>query len=141
MLPLMRKNIGPFFLTAMIMLLSFVVFGRGSMDGNMPPTHLFTGAEKHSISLTEAITLTANYRASVGPNDVKAIVFGRDAITQLLRDPNVRGMRIYFARKDTMPTFVLVAIDSSGNDLTQSLILDTGFPCPPFCDFASPLLK
>ena len=45
----------------------------------------YTGNEDHSISLSEAAELTANYRASFTDNAyIKAEYFGKDAIIELL---------------------------------------------------------
>jgi hypothetical protein len=101
-----------------------------------------TGHESHLIALTDASKLTSNFRASAGAGAVLGESFSRDAVQSILNQPNCVGVRVYYGRKsDGSPVLVLVGVDASIHDLTAGVILETGFPCPPFCDGSSPLYR
>jgi hypothetical protein len=86
--------------------------------------------------------MTRRYRLGVPAGSFLAEAFGKNAVDSLLRQPGAIGMRIYLARHaDSTLGFVLVAVDTAGSDMTTGALLETGLPCPPFCDLASPLAK
>ena len=71
-----------------------------------------------------------------------AEAFGKNAIEQLLGQPDCVGIRIYNGRKsDGSQALVIVGVSSSGSDMVNGKLLDTGFPCPPICDVTSPLTQ
>ncbi len=93
----------------------------------------------HRIRLSDATTLTAAWRKSA-PGDIKAGMFARAAVEEILAVPGCAGLRIYPGRKpDGRLAFVLVPTDSAGNDLLipdtsgEPLIQEECVPCPPLC--------
>jgi len=88
----------------------------------------------HRISREDAATFTRRYRDNKGPGAVLAGMFHAEAVNDLLGQPGCRGLRIYYAQNaDGAPALVLVGVDSNGNDLTEGILLEFDFPCPPFC--------
>ena len=68
--------------------------------------------------------------------------FPREVIDQLLAQPNCAGIRFYFGSKsDGSLALVLVGIDANEKDMTDGIMVDDHFPCPPFCDDSSTLLR
>lgn len=50
------------------------------------------------------------------------------------------GIRIYYAaQEDGTPEIVIVGVNEEGLDLTNGLILERSWPCPPYCDGKSKL--
>jgi hypothetical protein len=93
------------------------------------------------ISLSKAVTETHNYQ-----NDprfqglTKSLLMDALAYYQLLAQPNVVGVRTYFAIDNEVLTIVVVGVDIHGEDCTQGLILGNAEPCPFSCPTNSPLL-
>lgn len=120
----------------------------------------------HRISLSRASRLTRNYRESIPAAD-KTGFFHKQAVVDLLKQPGVAGMRYYHGLDDKgCYHLVLVAVDRDGRDIVESkrprgrqssktgksaatiamavtagtaVILDTHFPCPPYCPPPGPL--
>lgn len=94
----------------------------------------------HKIPLSEAVALTARARAK-GTFPIRAWRFNRDIFDSILAQPGVSGIRIYQAvdAKD-QPTLVLVGTAAADKDLVEGEIGEVAWPCPPYCDPASPLL-
>ena len=100
----------------------------------------FTGQENHSITLTEAATLTRNFRTTAPSNTVLGEFFGRDAIFGILNQTGAVGVRIYYGKKDDgTPVLVLVGVTAEGQDLTGGPLAEIGYPCPPICPGGSAL--
>ena len=106
------------------------------------------GHENHLISLTQAIELTHNFQSTkmlnTAASDTALVVaeyFGRDAIAALLAQSDCVGIRIYYGRKDTgVPVLVLVSVNAKGDDMTDGLLEEIGFPCPPICPSTKTLI-
>jgi hypothetical protein len=102
----------------------------------------FNGKENHKINLEEAAKLTSNYRNQFesGKKYIKGEAFGKNAIIDMLNQPNCVGTRIYYGLKnDGTQCLVLVGVDADGNDLVDGVILDMGTSCPPHCSTDNPL--
>ena len=100
----------------------------------------FTGHENHSISLSDATTLTRNFRATAPSNAVLCEFFGRDAVLGILNQTSAVGLRIYYGKKDDgTPVLVLVGVTAEGQDLTGGPLAEIGYPCPPICPGGSVL--
>lgn len=100
----------------------------------------FTGDEDHSINLEEAAKLTANYRESPGAESFLGGYFSKNAILNILNQQSCVGLRIYNAKTYAgKPTFVLVGVNSSGDDLTGGELAEFVSACPPYCPVASEL--
>lgn len=92
------------------------------------------------VTLALAGKLTRNYRDSSPKETVRAGGFWKEPLQKLLGQPGCVAMRIYYARKDDgVPAFVLVGIDEKGEDLDNGILLEEGYPCPPWCDDTSAL--
>lgn len=130
-------------LIPIILLLSLLLLDRysGSATQGGGQT-VMTGSENHSISLTDAISLTRNFRLTAPPGSPIAEALGKNAIREVLDQSDCVGLKIYFGRRDDgTPTLVLVGVSSSGADMINGKILDMTWPCPPFCDLMSPLAQ
>ncbi len=101
----------------------------------------FTGMEDHSISLSEAAELTANYRETLtNTAEAKAEYFGKDALLALLDQNACVGVRIYYGLDSTgVKKLVLVGVDADGNDLYEGALMERGIICPPTCSADNPL--
>lgn len=92
-----------------------------------------TPASPHLISREHAQELIARFRATAVPGAVRAHSFARSAFDALLAQPGAAGIRLYYGKySDGRVTFVLYAIDQTGQDLTQ-LAANRNMDCPPFC--------
>jgi len=133
----------PFIAIAMVVFVAAILLLciRFDLRINAQTSLQLTGRENHAIALADASKLTANFRASASPGSVLGEAFGRDAVQGILNQANCVGVRIYYGRKsDSTPVLVLVGVDASGSDLTAGVLLESGFPCPPFCPSLSPLI-
>jgi hypothetical protein len=66
--------------------------------------------------------------------------FPREAIDAILAQPGCAGIRFYYGtNEDGSPAVVMLGIDANNADMTDGEIIDTHFPCPPFCDDNSAL--
>jgi hypothetical protein len=125
-----------------------ILAGVLALAGSVSPLHaqglkipipqdqqLFTGHEDHSISLADATRYVSSYWHKMQPGSILCEYFGKDAIQSLINQDSCVGMRIYNALKDDgTPTFVLVGVNGAGQDMTNGLLEEFGWPCPPFCD-------
>ena len=99
-----------------------------------------TGNENHTISLSAASQLTANFRQTASPDTILAGCFGKTAILAILNQPQAVGLRIYNAKTNQgQATFVLVAVNAAGDDLDNGEIAEFSHGCPPLCGKNSPL--
>ena len=95
---------------------------------------LYTGREHHVISLDKARRLTETYQNAAKPGDVIAGYLGWDIFQKILDQEECVGIRIYNAVSEAgNPTFVLVGVDTSGNDILGGPFGDEIWPCPPYC--------
>ncbi len=100
----------------------------------------FTGNENHEMSLDEAAKLTKNYRDSTSAGTILGGYFGKTALLGILNQTGCVGMRIYNALlSDGTPTYVLVGVDSPGEDMEDGEIAEIIWPCPPNCPKESAL--
>jgi hypothetical protein len=108
----------------------------------------FTGDEGTFISLSDAATMTSNYRsANPGSNTILGHFWGKNKIQSLFNQTGCVGLRVYYgingSGSSSAPELVLVGVDSSGNDIltptTNPLILDRSTPCPPTCSSSNSL--
>ncbi len=93
----------------------------------------------HSITLTEAAEMTRRWRRAQ-PNAEKAGAFHADQVKALLDQPGCAALRYYHAlNEDGSYAIILVAVDHAGCDLTDGIMLERHWPCPPACDAFSDL--
>ena|SRR5689334_23541974 len=92
---------------------------------------------RHKITLEEARSLV---RRGARPITTRGGHFPREVFEAILAQPNCAGIRFYYGTNtDGSPALVLVGIDATTADLTNGEIIDTHYPCPPFCDDNSAL--
>ncbi len=92
----------------------------------------------HHITLAEAASLTRRHReAKVFPE--KSGAFHKDQVLKLLAQPGCVALRIHYGRNEAgAQDLILTGMDGNDRDLTGE-VLERNFPCPPYCDSASPL--
>lgn len=95
----------------------------------------FPQKKEHKISRAEAESLTKRHRENPGAGGAeKAHMFPRDVFETLLKNPKVKGIRLYHGKGDKGEgAMIAVAVDEDGNDMLDGDIFDRGFPCPPIC--------
>lgn len=99
----------------------------------------FTGNENHDFPLNTAAEWTANYR-NANPGGIQGHFFGKKAITAILGQPNVVGIRIYYALDPNgVKQLIIAGVDAQENDLYAGLIAEISYPCPPYCGTPNPL--
>jgi hypothetical protein len=92
--------------------------------------------KSHRISLDEAAAQARRGRG--GPH--KGGMFLRAELDQLLAQPGCAGLRYYYGRKgDGQDSLILIGVDKEGNDMTQGIMLEESFLCPPWCGAANSL--
>jgi hypothetical protein len=94
---------------------------------------------RHLISREEAVLLLARRPTRVPDRGGH---LPRSVIDQILAQPGCMGLRFYFGTKsDGSMTLVFVGIDMQERDMSDGAIVDDYFPCPPFCDATSQLIR
>lgn len=94
---------------------------------------MFTGNEQHQITTETALRYVSNYHTMSG-EQLTAGYMGRNIFAKILTQEEAVGVRIYNARLDDgRPTYVVVGVDSDGNDLLAGVIGEDIIPCPPRC--------
>ncbi|MEP7344438.1 MAG: hypothetical protein ABI877_04200 [Gemmatimonadaceae bacterium] len=94
---------------------------------------------EHSISWGRAQDLIKAHRstpsvAAVATEGVFGGAFKKKDVVKLLSQPDCAFLRIYYGRNDDgTPAMVLVGVDGDRNDMSAGVVLDTHFPCPPWC--------
>jgi len=96
----------------------------------------------HSISLEQAITMTRLYRLSIPAGMPLSETFQIASIKALLSEPDCTALRIYYGKKeDGTIHAILVGVNEKGEDITDGIILEEAFRCPPICTANSPLTR
>jgi hypothetical protein len=94
---------------------------------------------RHLISREEAVLLLRRRPARVTGRGGH---FPREVIDLVLAQPGCSGLRFYFGTKsDGSFALVLVGMDERERDMTDGAIVENYFPCPPFCDATSLLIR
>jgi hypothetical protein len=88
------------------------------------------------------MVLISNLKSDAVQMKIKGGMFFREAFEKILTAKDVTAIRYYYAKTiDGSPTLVLVGVDSLGKDITTAMIAEKSYPCPPYCDESSPLVK
>lgn len=99
-----------------------------------------TGNESEIITLQEAIDMTSTYDAKSASSAVKAHLFGKTKLMELLNQEDCVAMRAYYGIDEMgQQQLVLVGVTAEGKDLYNGIILDRSITCPVMCDTGSPL--
>lgn len=94
----------------------------------------------HRISLPDAAVQTSAHRQSGPARSTDSGAFLGAQVQELLSQPGCAGLRYYKGRgKDGVDSMILVGVDDKGDDMTTGILLDFGFPCPPYCPDDNPL--
>lgn len=100
----------------------------------------FTGKENHAISLVEARKKVKRFRDDPKkPIKIDSGFFGRDALLALLNQSDCVGIRYYYAEDDDGSATIVLAGEASDGSIITVQIMNTPFPCPPFCPEFDPL--
>ena len=94
---------------------------------------------KHVISREEAVAFLRRRPQALTERGGH---FPREVIDQVLAQPGCAGLRFYFGTKsDGSLALVVVGIDANQADMTDGVIIEDHYPCPPFCDATSSLIR
>lgn len=100
----------------------------------------FNGNEGSVVTLTEAAGWTAAYRNTIKEGDRIAHFFGTNKIQQILDQPGCMGIRIYHGLDENgEKILILVGAAADESDMTNGVIVEVSFPCPPICPGLNPL--
>jgi len=101
----------------------------------------FPPKQDHKIPVGEAQAMTKRHRDGSAQGSERAHMFPRDVFESLLKNPNVKGIRLYHGKgQDGKGSMIAVGVDGDGNDLlADGDIFNRGFPCPPYCTGAGGL--
>lgn len=121
-------------ITSVFLVLLIVAFVLVSYEQTQAEKFLYTGREDHVISLDKARKLTETYQNAAKPGDMVAAYLGKNIFQKILDQRDCVGIRIYNAVSENgKPTFVIVGVDTIGNDIINGPLGDQIFPCPPWC--------
>jgi hypothetical protein len=98
----------------------------------------FPGAEKHQITLNDALKMVSDFRKNPQAPQTQGGTFDRSAFDKILAQPGCKGIKMYWASENGRFTVVLVGVDAMGKDMTSVSIMEASLPCPPWCDVESP---
>lgn len=94
-------------------------------------------SDRHRISLPDALAMVKRARETP-PTLVKGWSIDGAIISEILAQPGARSLRAYLAAtEDGVATLVYVGVNADGRDMTDGVIAELLFPCPPVCDPAS----
>ncbi len=105
-----------------------------------------TEKEKNSagavVTLAEAIDFTHAYQEQY-PDSTKAYLVDVDKLNLITEQKGCISVRIYngYDTENNTTNLVLVGVDSEGEDMTEGIIIERVFSCPPYCSGKSPLIK
>jgi len=134
----MKRSIVTVAIVAIVAIIAFFV-GRNSCVCKLEQKS-FIGAEKHEVTLSDAIKYVQNYRKANPTAKIKGGSFQRAILDKILAQPDCDGIRCYYAQtEDSSSTLVLVGINAQGTDMTKGTIMEKIMPCPPYCGLISEL--
>ncbi|HZG00437.1 MAG TPA: hypothetical protein VEY71_05505 [Chitinophagales bacterium] len=104
------------------------------------PKPVFTDNEDHGIELPDAAAMTKRYR-SRHPNGTKGGFFGRAAVEEILGQPDVVGIRYYFAydADSDVLRVILVGVRENADDVYTGALAEISVVCPDVCGVNNPL--
>ncbi|NUN68817.1 MAG: hypothetical protein HUU02_03805 [Bacteroidetes bacterium] len=89
----------------------------------------------HEVSLDSAKKYIGNLKKDAMQMKTKGGLFTRDVLEKILAQKGTVGIRYYYAKMDDgTPTIVLVGVDSTGKSMTNGVIAEKTYPCPPYCN-------
>lgn len=108
----------------------------------MPPLQ----PRDHRITLAEAKVHTRRHRETLGRGKHADAdhggAFHADQVMAILKQPGCVALRIYHGRNEKgRRSLVLVGVDGDNKDLSNGIICEVCWECPPWCPTDSPLLS
>lgn len=120
-----------------IMLVGVIGFSTSTFAQQLP-----TKTHSHEVNTDSAKKYIGNLKKDAMQMKVKGGMLYRDVLDKMLAQKGVVGIRYYYAKMDDgTPTLVLVGVDSTGKDMTNGVMAEKVYPCPPYCDDATTLDK
>lgn len=129
----------PLVTVAIVIVVAIIAFfvGRHTCVYKSQKTN-FPGAEKHEVTLSDAVKYVQNFRKSNPTAKTHGGSFQRAILDKILAQPECDGIRYYYAQtEDSLSTLVLVGITANGTDMIKATIAEMSRPCPPWCDAVS----
>jgi hypothetical protein len=96
-------------------------------------------ARNHRITLQDAAALARRHREAHAAGKFAGGAFHAMQVLELLQQADCVALRVYLGLENDGMTLILVGVDDTEQDMTQGLILEEPFKCPPICSTASPL--
>lgn len=96
-------------------------------------------ARDHRITLQDAAALARRHREAHAAGKFAGGAFHALQVLELLQQPDCVALRIYLGLDNDGPTLILVGVDDTDQDMTQGMILQQPYRCPPICGIAGPL--
>lgn len=102
------------------------------------------GTDKNTgtvITLKEAIDFTHAFQYG-NPASISAFLVGANKINLILEQKDCIGIRIYNGHDNVnnKNNLVLIGVDVNGKDMTEGVIVERLFICPPICPDSSLLI-
>ncbi len=131
----------PIVTVAIVIVVAIIAFyvGRHTCVYKPQKTN-FPGAEKHEVTLSDAVKYVQNFRKSNPTAKIHGGSFQRGILDKILAQSDCDGIRYYYAQlEDSSSTLVLVGITANSTDMTKGAVAEMSKPCPPWCDAMSEL--
>jgi hypothetical protein len=94
----------------------------------------FNGDEGSEVTLSEASAWTSNYRRTIPSGEIVGQFVGKNKLMKILNQRGCMGVRLYYGiGDDGKKNLIAVGAGSDENDMTEGVILEKFFPCPPIC--------
>jgi hypothetical protein len=94
----------------------------------------FNGKEGSYVTLREASSWTANYRATIASGDILSQFVGAEKIKAILDQSDCVGIRIYYGIDDDgKKNLILVGANANENDMEDGILVEKLLRCPPEC--------
>ena len=119
------------------MICALAFFAGTKVNANDVKDKIFPGAEKHQITLNEALKMVGDFRKNPQAPQTQVASFNRGAFEKILAQPGCERIRMYWAQENGKFTVVLVGVDVAGKDMISGSIMERSGDCPPGCAPAS----
>ena len=94
--------------------------------------------KQHRISLTEAQRFINNYESEAEFSGVAGGLFDKQCVLDVLNQDDCIGLRYYFGKDDSgKVVLIMLGVNELGRDISDGIIIERAYPCPPYCDEAS----
>lgn len=108
----------------------------------LPAQQLPKRTHNHDIPLDSAKKFIQNLKNDAAQMKINGGSYYRDVFDNMLGEKGVEELRFYFAKMDDgSPTLIAVGVDSTGKDMAKGVVAEAVYPCSPYCDSSSELVK